>query len=147
MCMKKRSNEVFLTNLMEIDALIKDHEMEEALLEEDEDQAFLIRRKLGMNYSKYADVFSQKASDLLPPHRPYNHKIELTTPLPDSYSLLYKQTMEELKYLKQWLQDNLDKGFIEPCQVPFASPILFVKKADGSLRLCVDYRKLNEITR
>jgi hypothetical protein len=43
-------------------------------------------------------------------------------------------------------EDNLNKGFIEPSQSPPASPILFVQKADDSLRFCVDYRKLNEIT-
>ena len=43
--------------------------------------------------------------------------------------------------------DNLVKGFIEPSQAPFASPILFTKKPNGGLRFCIDYRKLNNITR
>ena len=43
--------------------------------------------------------------------------------------------------------DNLVKGFIEPSQAPFASPILFAKKPNGGLRFCIDYCKLNNITR
>lgn len=45
------------------------------------------------------------------------------------------------------MEENLKKGFIEDSSAPFASPILFVKKHDGSLRFCIDFRKLNNITR
>ena len=51
--------------------------------------------------------------------------------------------VEELKVVKKYLVKNLDKGFIEPSQVPFTAPILFVKKLDGLLRFYIDYRKLN----
>ena len=53
----------------------------------------------------------------------------------------------ELETLKTYVDDYLDKGFIRPSQSPCGAPILFVKKADGSLRLCVDYRGLNKITK
>ena len=43
--------------------------------------------------------------------------------------------------------DNLEKGFIEPSQALFTSPILFIKKLNGGLRFCINYRKLNNITR
>ena len=43
--------------------------------------------------------------------------------------------------------ENLSKGFIDTSQAPFASPILFVRKANGGLRFCIDYRKLNAVTR
>jgi hypothetical protein len=56
-------------------------------------------------------------------------------------------TTAELETVKQYLVDNLNKGFIEPSQAPFAAPVLFVKKANGSLRFCIDFRKLNQITR
>jgi transposase InsO family protein len=45
------------------------------------------------------------------------------------------------------LVENLDKGFIDSSKAPFAAPVLFVKKANGSLRFCIDYRKLNNLTR
>src|SRR5262249_51971146 len=52
----------------------------------------------------------------------------------------------ELKELKVQLQDLLDKGFIRPNSSPWGAPVLFVKKKDGSLRLCIDYRQLNRVT-
>ena len=55
-------------------------------------------------------------------------------------------TTEELEEVKRYLTDNLSKGFIEPSQAPFVSPILFVKKANSSLRFCIDFRKLNDLT-
>ena len=52
----------------------------------------------------------------------------------------------ELKELKTQLQELIDKGFIRPSSSPWGAPVLFVRKKDGTLRLCIDYRKLNEVT-
>ena len=52
----------------------------------------------------------------------------------------------ELKELKAQLKDLLDKGFIQPSISPWGSPVLFVKKKDGSLRMCIDYPQLNKVT-
>ena len=64
---------------------------------------------------------------------------------PPPYGPLYSLSLEELKTLKAWLEENLAKGFIRASSSPSAAPVLFIKK-DGSLRLCVDYRGLNEGT-
>ena len=95
-------------------------------------------------------MFSKEASDTLPPHRTYDHKIQLEDPASASslsYSPLYHQSAAELEEVKRYITENLDKGFIEPSQAPFASPILFVKKPSRGLRFYINYRKLNGLTR
>jgi hypothetical protein len=92
-------------------------------------------------------MFFKSKLDKLPPHRLYDHKIELKGDNTLEYSPLYKMTTAKLKTVKKYLIDNLDKGFIKASQAPYAAPVLFVKKPDGSLRFCIDFRKLNQITR
>ena len=52
----------------------------------------------------------------------------------------------ELKELKDQLKDLLDKGFIRPSVSPWGAPVLFVRKKDGSFRMCIDYHQLNTVT-
>ena len=58
----------------------------------------------------------------------------------------YRMTLVELKELKAQLQELLDKGFIRPSVSLWGTPVLFVKKNDGSIRLCINYRELNKVT-
>src|SRR5262249_34828909 len=58
----------------------------------------------------------------------------------------YRMAPAELRELKEQLQELLDQGFIRPSTSPWGAPVLFVKKKDGSLRLCIDYRQLNKAT-
>jgi len=58
----------------------------------------------------------------------------------------YRMAPTELEELKKQLQELLDKGLIQPSVSPWGAPVLFVKKKDGSLRLCMDYRELNRVT-
>ncbi|ELR04401.1 hypothetical protein GMDG_01477 [Pseudogymnoascus destructans 20631-21] len=127
--MMQNDSEFFQTSIYEIDQII--HEKE---LVEDEETLRLIQQKLPHMHRRYTDVFSKLESDRIPPHRIYDHKIQLEAPLPNAFSPLYGQGTEELKATKQYLLENLEKEFIVNSNSPFASPILFVKKADGKLR-------------
>lgn len=145
--LKKPDSETFITSLSEIDRIIDDKKTPE--IADDFEMQELIDRLLPEQYKSFRDLFSKKASDELSPHRPYDLKIELEGQVTDhlGYSPLYKHSAEELEAAKQYIQDNLYKGFIGPSSAPFASPILFSRKHDGGLRFCVDYRKLNAITK
>ncbi|SOV08288.1 uncharacterized protein UDID_17342 [Ustilago sp. UG-2017a] len=97
-------------------------------------------------YHQYLDVFSRVKADKLPPHRTYDHQIPLEEGKSPPFGPIYSLSEHELKTLREYLEENLAKGFISPSDSPAASPILSVKKKDGSLRLCVNYRGLNQIT-
>ena len=91
-------------------------------------------------YRELATLFSEKEANRLPTHRPGDHRIQLRKGTALSFGPLYSLSKQELEALRKWLDENLAKGFIRPSSSPAGSPILFVKKKDGSLRLCVDYR-------
>ena len=107
-----------------------------------------IKRLLPKEFHAYIDVFSKKEADTLPPHRDCDHHITLTGDLPSRHTPLYRMSDEERAACKRFIEENLSKGFIEASQSPFASPVLFVRKPGGrGLRFCVDYRRLNAVTR
>lgn len=97
-------------------------------------------------YHEFLPLFSEAAAAQLPPHRKYDHKIPLKEGFEPPFGALYSMSRQELEAVKEWLEENLSKGFIRHSESPAGAPILFVRKADGSLRLCVDYRGLNEGT-
>jgi hypothetical protein len=94
-------------------------------------------------YRDFLDIFSKKKAETLPPHRPTDHAIDLEPGTKLPYGRIYSLSEVELKALKAYIDTNLASRFIQRSSSPAASPILFVKMKDGSLRLCVDYRALN----
>lgn len=102
--------------------------------------------KLPPEFQEYRDVFSEAASNALPPRRPYDHGIDLEDGTKPPHGPIYPLSVTELDVLKKYIDEHLANGFITPSTSPAAAPILFVKKKDGSLRLCVDYRGLNRVT-
>jgi transposase InsO family protein len=94
----------------------------------------------------FADVFDEKEADVLPEHRKYDISIDLQEGSTPPFGPIYNLTQTEMAALKDYLEDSIAKGFIVPSKSSCGAPILFVKKKDGSLRLCVDYRGLNKIT-
>ena len=97
-------------------------------------------------YRDLFEVFSKKNADKLPPHRLVDCKIVLQKDATLHYCPIYPLSEEEDEVLKQYIKDNEKKGFIRLSESPAGYPILFQKKKDGTLRLCVDYRKLNDVT-
>jgi hypothetical protein len=94
-------------------------------------------------YRDFLDIFSKKKAETLPPHRPTDHTIDQEPGTKQPYGRIYSLSEVEFKTLKAYIKTNLASGFIQRSSSPVASPILFVKMMDGSLRLCVDYRALN----
>ncbi|RVW84176.1 Retrovirus-related Pol polyprotein from transposon 17.6, partial [Vitis vinifera] len=94
---------------------------------------------------EYPDVFPEDLPGL-PPEREVEFTIDLVPGTGPMSKAPYRMAPVELKELKVQLQELLDKGFIRPSVSPWGAPVLFVKKKDGSMRLCIDYRELNKVT-
>jgi hypothetical protein len=98
-------------------------------------------------YRRYAKVFSEVESERLPERKPYDHAIDLKPETPETIrSKVYPMPINEQEELDRFLEEHLRKGYIIPSKSPIASPVFFIKKKDGRLRLVQDYRKLNDFT-
>lgn len=106
-----------------------------------------LKQRVPVAYHDEIEVFSQKKADELPPHRKEDHEIILKPGTEPPFITSYRPMSEqELAAAKKYLDEHLEKGFIRPSSSKAAAPVLFVKKPNGGLRFCIDYRKLNEIT-
>ena len=94
---------------------------------------------------EFPDVFPD---DLLrlPPDREIDFQIELASGTEPISRAPYKMAPAELKELKVKMEEMVNKGFVRSSMSPWGAPVLFVKKKDGSMRLCIDYRELNKVT-
>ena len=95
--------------------------------------------------SEFKDVFRNELPRL-PPERELDFTIELKPGAEPISKTLYRMTALELCKLQMQLKELLDLGMIRPSVSPWGAPVIFVKKRDGSLRLCIDYRDLNRAT-
>jgi hypothetical protein len=103
-------------------------------------------RKLPRAHRQWAHVFSAEKAKQLPPSRSADVKIRLHKKLPERTAPLYKMTLEQLEFIRDYIKENLANGFIVPSEAPFSSPVLLVHKGNGKFRFCVDYRTLNSHT-
>jgi hypothetical protein len=93
----------------------------------------------------FPDVFPEELRGM-PPHREVEFVID---PLPETAPIFkrpYMMSVEELKELKKQLTELQEAGYIRPSSSPWGASVLFVQKKDGSQRMCVDYRSLNDVT-
>ena len=107
----------------------------------------MLFRSASERYSRYAQCFSAEQAARLAEHKSWYHQI----PVQDANikiptGAIYKTAWEEDEALRKYLEENIPTGTVRRSRSAAAAPILFVRKQDGSLRLCVDYRALNRLT-
>ncbi|GJS32121.1 putative reverse transcriptase domain-containing protein [Tanacetum coccineum] len=93
----------------------------------------------------FPDVFPEDLPGL-PPTRQVEFRIDLVPGVAPVARAPYRLAPSEMKELSKQLQELSDKGIIRPSSSPWGAPVLFVKKKDGSFRMCIDYRELNKLT-
>ena len=101
-------------------------------------------------YHDFLDVFSKNISNTLRPHGKHNHKIELLKNKNSSdlgHSALQRMSVPQLEFVKKFFEEHLKKRFIKASSAPCSSPILLAKKPGREIRFCVDYQKLNSLTK
>ena len=95
--------------------------------------------------SEFPDVFPEELPGM-PPDRELEFAIDIVPGIAPLYKKYYRMPSSELVELKKQLDEMLHKGYIRPSSSPWGSPAIFVDKKDGGLRMCVDYRQLNNVT-
>jgi hypothetical protein len=94
---------------------------------------------------EYPDVFKEELRGM-PPDHDIEFSIELLPGTAPISKRPYRMDVKDLIEPKKQIEELLEKGFIRPSSSPWGAPVLFVNKKDGSRRMCVDYRSLNEVT-
>lgn len=95
---------------------------------------------------EFQDVFSKDAAAQLEENPIVTHSIRLKPGTEPPYGPLYNLSVNELDTLRKYIEEMLARQWIRPSTSPAGAPVLFIRKKDGTLRLCVDYRGLNKIT-
>ena len=98
-------------------------------------------------YHEFANVFSKTKAEVLTPHCLYDLKINLEEGAQPLVGPIYSLSASEQEALKEFIEENLNTGFIQPTSSPYSIPVLFIKKKDGSLCLCVNFCGLNYISK
>ncbi|MBW0583202.1 hypothetical protein O181_122917 [Austropuccinia psidii MF-1] len=114
--------------------------------EEEPEEIETLMKVVPSVYHQYLDVFSKVKAEKIPPHPACDHHIKLEGSLPP-VGVIYSLSNQESDTLRAYTSESVEKGFIQPSSSSTGAPVLFVKKKDGGLCLCVDDCKLNAVTR
>ncbi|MBW0504475.1 hypothetical protein O181_044190 [Austropuccinia psidii MF-1] len=114
--------------------------------EEDPEEIETVLKVVPPSHHQYLDVLSMVKAEKLPPHRTCDHHIKLEGLLPP-VGVIYSLSNQESETLWAYISGNVEKGFIITSSSSEGAPVLFVKKKDGGFCLCVEYPKLNAVTR
>ena len=150
---KRLEGQVFLASMKEVDELLAWHQRNEGrelsianintkadLLSESELRTLVLEE-----YHDLLDVFKEKKLEQLPPHRSYDHRIELESTASLGNCPLYSMSPYKLQKVKEYIKENLEKGFISSSSALYASPILFVQKKEGLRFYCWKARASREV--
>ena len=113
----------------------------------DSDTTLVDMSNFPSKYHEFRDVFSKSCANTLPTHQPYDLKIELEDRATPPFGPIYSLSPYELQTLGEFIDEHLANGLIHPTHSLSGAPVLFIKKKDGSLQLCVDFRGLKKITK
>lgn len=98
--------------------------------------------------AEFSDVLVKELPPGLPPSRETDHQVELTAgEHKPPYRPVYKMSPLDMEEARIQIEDLLKRGYIRPSKSPYGAPILFARKKNGKLHMCVDYRALNNITK
>ncbi|MBW0591997.1 hypothetical protein O181_131712 [Austropuccinia psidii MF-1] len=112
--------------------------------EEEPEEVETVMKVVPSAYHQYLDVFSKVKVEKLPPHSACDHHIELDGSLPP-VGVIYSLSNQESDTLRGYISENLEKGFICPSSSSTGAPVVYVKKKEGGLCLCVYYQKLTSV--
>lgn len=107
----------------------------------------LSENEIPEQYKEFADVFSEEKARRFPPTREEDHEIKFLEETLKSFTAqTYKMDAEQTKFMRNWLTEELEKGFIRESKSPYPSLTFLIKKKNGDYRVVQDYRKLNSYT-
>lgn len=116
------------------------------IIEENNEGGGPVPKEVEALLESYGDVMPSELPKELPPKRGIDHRIELVPGARPPAQAPYRMPPAHLEELRRQLKDLLDAGLLRPSKAPYGAPVLFQRKKDGSLRMCVDYRALNKVT-
>jgi hypothetical protein len=143
---KKDYEQIFLLQLVSAENKLNTNPVQVNSIKSTMKANSFLQQQLMELKNNYADVFPSELPAGMPPERTVKHNIQLFADHTPPCHRPYRMSQSELDELKIQLDELLSKGFIVPSVSPYGAPVLFVKKKDGTKRLCIDYRSLNKLT-